>query len=531
MSYYRDLREYLVALEQAGKLVRVQLSVDKDTELHPMVRVQYRGLPESKRRAFLFDNIHDVKGKEYKVPYVVCCMAGSKEIYALGMQCGIEEISEKWEHAQLNPIPPVVVKDGLVQEEVHVGMGLLEHGGIEEFPVPISTPGYDNAPYLTAPYWVTRDPETGKHNIGTYRAQIKSPTRTGVSPHSPNSGLILHWQKCRKLGKPLEAAVVLGASPNIAYVSVARLPTDVDEYDVAGGIAGSGVEVVKCRTIDVMVPAYAEIVLEGVIPTDSLEPEAPFGEAPGYVGHKIITTYFEVQCITHRKNPILQGFLSQFPPSESSKLRGISGEQVLLKYLKHDSGITDVIRVSLWEAAISATICVVQMKKSSPEQSTRVLDALEHGGPAIGKVVIVVDDDINPDDPDMVHWALGRMMPHRDARIVSAQIQLLDYSAAPPEDDERREPTFSNPARASKILIDATRKWPYPPVSLPKRQYMERGLELWEKAGLPKPTLREPWWGYKLGWWPEEDEEEAALAVRGEYYKTGEKAKQQRKKI
>ncbi len=123
------------------------------------------------------------------------------------------------------------------------------------------------------------------------------------------------------------------------------------------------------------------------------------------------------------------------------------------------------------------------------------------------------------------------MMPHRDVRIVPAQIQLLDYSAAPPEEDERREPTFSNPAKASKLLIDATRKWPYPPVSLPKLQYMERGLELWERAGLPKPTLREPWWGYKLGWWPEEDEEAAALAVQGEYYRTGEKAKQQRKKI
>lgn len=529
--YYRDLRDYLVALERAGKLVRVRMDVNKDTELHPMVRIQFRGLPESERKAFLFEKIHDVKGKEYKIPYVVCCMAGSREIYALGMQCSVEEISNKWEHALLHPIPPVEVESGPVQEEIHIGEGLLEHGGIGEFPVPISTPGYDNAPYLTAPYWVTRDPETGKHNIGTYRAQLKSPTRTGVSPHAPDSGLILHWQKCRALGKPLEAAVVLGTAPNIAYVSVARLPKEVDEYDIAGGIAGSGVEVVKCQTIDVMVPAYAEIVLEGIIPTDTLEPEAPFGEARGYMGHRMITTYFEVQCITHRKSPIYQGFLSQFPPSESSKLRGIAGEQVLLKYLKHDCGITDVLRISLWEAAASVTTYVVQMKKSSQEQSTRVLDALEKGGPAIGKVVIVVDDDINPDDPDMVHWALGRMMPHRDARIVAAPIQLLDIAAGPPEEDDRREPTFSNPAKASKLLIDATRKWPYPPVSLPKRQYMERGLELWKQAGLPQPSLREPWWGYPLGWWTKEDEEEADLAVQGEYYKTGEKAKQQRKKI
>ncbi len=531
MAYYRDLREYLAALERAGKLVRVQMAVDKDRELHPMVRVQYRGLPESMRKAFLFENIHDVKGKKYTIPYVVCCMAGSKEIYALGLQCSPEEISARWEQAQLHPLPPVTVANGPVQEEVHVGDSLLAHGGIGEFPVPISTPGYDNAPYLTAPYWITRDPETGRHNIGTYRAQVKSPTRTGVSVHNPDSGLILHWQKCRQLGKPLEAALVLGASPNIAYVSVARLPKDVDEYDVAGGIAGAGVEVVKCRTIDVLVPAHAEIVLEGIIPTDTLEPEAPFGEARGYMGHKMVTTFFEAHCITHRKNPILQGFLSQFPPSESSKLRGISGEQVLLKYLKHDSGIADVLRVSLWESGASCTTYVVQMKKSSPEASTRVLDALEKGGPHIGKVVIVVDEDINPEDQDMVSWALGRMMPHRDTRIIAAPIQLLDISAAPPEEDDRREPTFSDPAKASRLLIDATRKWPYPPVSLPKRQYMERGLELWEKAGLPKPTLREPWYGYALGYWNEESEEEADLAVQGEYYQTGEKAIGQRKKI
>ena len=195
---------------------------------------------------------------------------------------------------------------------------------------------------------------------------------------------------------------------------------------------------------------------------------------------------------------------------------------------KHD-GITDVLRVSLWEAAASVTTYVVQMKKLTGAVDART-DALERRT-CHSKVVIVVDDDINPDDPDMVHWALGRMMPHRDARIVAAPIQLLDIAAGPPEEDDRREPTFSNPAKASKILIDATRKWPYPPVSLPKRQYMERGLELWQQAGLPQPSMREPWWGYPLGWWTKEDEEEADLAVQGEYYQTGEKAKRKRKKI
>src|SRR3990172_1909672 len=452
-------------------------------------------------------------------------MAGSTDIYALGMQCRPDQIWEKWEQAQLNPIKPVVVGAGPVQEEVHVGDGLLAHGGLEEFPIPISTPGYDNAPYLTAPYWVTKDPETGQYNIGTYRGQVKAPLRTGVAPHTPDAGLVTHLKKAKAMGKPLEAALVMGSAPNIAYVSVARLPENVDEYGVAGGIAGAGVEVVRCQTVDLVVPAHAEIVMEGLIPTDCLEPEAPFGEAPGYMGRKMLTTFFEIQRIMHRKNPIYQGFLSQFPPSESSKIRGVSWEYIIQKYLNHDCDIPQVTEVALHEPTGSSGLCVIQMKKTSPEQSTRVIEAMQKRGPHLVKICIVVDYDINPRDPDMVNWATGRMMPHRDARIVEAPIMLLDYSAAPPEEGHRREPTFTNPPKSSAILIDATMKWPFPPVSLPKKEYMERGLELWAQAGLPKPVLRDPWWGYNLGWWTEEDEEEAGLAGRGGYYKTGEKAK------
>lgn len=532
MAYYRDLREYLATLEQAGKLVRVPFPVNKDTEIHPMVRVQFRGLKEDQRKAFLFENIFDVKGKQYTVPYAVCCMAGSTDIYALGMQCRPEEIGEKWQQAQLNPIKPVVVEAGEVQEEVHIGATLMEHGGLEEFPIPNSTPGYDNAPYLTAPYWVTKDPETGQCNVGTYRAQVKAPLRTGVATHSETQGLNQHWRKCRALGKPLEAAAVLGMSPNIAYVSTARLPDEVDEYDVAGGIAGTPVELVKAKTVDLLVPAHAEIVLEGIIPTDGLEPEAPFGEARGYMGIKMMANYFEIRCITHRKNPIYQGFLSQFPPSESTKLRCTAWQHIIRKYLVHDCGLPEVTKVVMHEATGGSVFCVVQMKKTAPEQSLRVMDALEKGARMLGKMAVIVDHDIDPGDMDAVLWALGRMMPHRDMRLVEGKTFLLDYSTNSSQERHMGgEPTFTENAKSSIVLIDTTMKWPYPPVSLPKREYMERALELWAQAGLPEPTLKTPWFGYPLGWWTDEDAEEADLAVRGEHYVTGEKARRQRKPV
>lgn len=137
MAYYRDVREYLNALEAAGKLVRVKQPVDKDTEVHPLVRLQYRGLPESERKAFLFENVRDARRRKFDIPVAVACYAGSLDIYALGMQCNKEEIFAKWTHAQAHPIKPVEVAAGLCQETVIAG-DELKRTGLDLLPVPIS---------------------------------------------------------------------------------------------------------------------------------------------------------------------------------------------------------------------------------------------------------------------------------------------------------------------------------------------------------------------------------------------------------
>jgi len=165
-KYYRDFREHLKALEELGKLVRVKREINKDTELMPLVRWQFRGLDEGQRKAFIFENVVDAKGKKYPMPVTVGTLAATTEIYAIGMMCEPEEIHERWTQAQLNPIDPVVVESGPAQEVVWQDNDLRNGHGLDMIPVPISTPGFDNAPYLTSANWITKDPETGVYNMG-----------------------------------------------------------------------------------------------------------------------------------------------------------------------------------------------------------------------------------------------------------------------------------------------------------------------------------------------------------------------------
>jgi UbiD family decarboxylase len=334
MSYFKDVREHLAALDAAGLLVRVDRKINKDTELNPLVRLQFRGLPESDRKAFLFTNVTDVSGRQFSIPVVVGCLAASRRIYGMGLQCDPAKIAQQWAKARGEPIEPVFGDRGPVHEEIHMREELDQAGmGLEEFPIPISTPGFDAGPFTTCSQWITKDPETGVRNIGTYRGMVKSRIRLGMNAGG-GQHISQHWRKWQKLDKPMPAAVVIGAPPNVAYASVIKIPYGVDEYAVAGGLAGEPVPIVKAKTVDIEVPANAEIVIEGFLRTDVLEPEAPFGEFTGYMDPQQLNPYFEITCITHRKNPVFVTMISQFPPSESSKIRTVGSEGNAISYLR-----------------------------------------------------------------------------------------------------------------------------------------------------------------------------------------------------
>ncbi len=524
MAYLKDIREHLRLLEEQGKLVRIKRPINKDTELMPFVRLQFRGLPEEDRLAFLFENVVDVKGRKYDMPVAVGIIAGSREIYAMGLGCRIEDLRERWAQALQTQMPPKLVRTGPVQEVVITGDDLYKDGnGTEKIPIPISTPGYDNAPYTTATHWMTRDLDTGIRNVGNYRSQYKAKDRLGIYVN-PAQHIYIHWDKARRKGVPLQAALVMGGAPSIAHTAAAKIPYGVDELAVAGALMGEPLEVVKCKTIDMEVPAHAEIVIEGELDTEYLEPEAPFGEYGGYMGDRVLNPFVRVKCITHRRDAIYHAIISQMPPSESSKLRQIAYEGVYYKFLRYDCNIPTIRDVSFHDSGGSTQYLVIQMDKANPGQPWQALNAAAALDSTIGKIIIVVDGDIDPRDAESVNWALSfRMMPHRDSRVIRGKASALDHSAAPLGVLTHEEATYPSIEGTSAILVDATRKWAYPPVSLPRRDFMENALELWEAEGLPKLKLKMPWFGYDLGYWNQEFAEEAELALRGEHYQTGEK--------
>src|SRR5471032_423974 len=283
-----DFQTHLAALEKLGLLVRVDRPINKDTELHPLVRWQFQGgLPEEERRAFLFTNVVDSSGRRYDMPVAAGALAASPQIYAIGMGRPVEDIGSAWMAAIGNPIAPVKITSPPCQEVVIKGDELRKpNGGLKTLPVPVSTPGFDAAPYLTATLCITKDPENGVRNMGTYRAALKAPDRLAVrmvAREATGAGGYLHWLKYRARREKMPIAIVIGAAPIVVFTGPQKLAVDVDEMAVAGGAAGAPIRMTRCRTIDLEVPADSEIVIEGLIDPEVLEPEAPFGESNGYV--------------------------------------------------------------------------------------------------------------------------------------------------------------------------------------------------------------------------------------------------------
>jgi len=527
MAYYKNLREWLSALESKGLLARVSRRIDKDTEMHPLVRLQFRGLPERDRKGWLFENVTDVSGRTYDMPVALAVMAPSRAVYALGM--GVDSpdrIAAKWAAAQTHPIAPRVIDfPAPCHELVYEGRALEQAGGAGMLPVPISTPGFDSGPFLSSGHWVTKDPESGEYNFGTYRGQIKSPTRIGLFAFAYQD-ISKHWNKARAMKRPLEAAIVIGCTPNLSYCSTARLPAS--EYPVAGGIAGEPVELVRCKTVDLLVPAESEIVIEGIIPTDELEPEGCFGEFTGYMAQRAFDKFMNVTCITRKRDAIFQAFLSQFPPSESSVLRGVGLEGLLYKMLTVDHKMKGILEVALLDTSGSHGVCVVKVDRSACPDPMAPLRVITSMARAIPKILIAVDGDIDARDADAVLWAISyRVQPQRDSEIREINIPTgLDFSLAPPSARSEVET-----AKASAILIDATCKWEYPPISLPRKEFMERAQSIWRELGLPELELKQPWFGYNLGSWSEEDQADAERAIRGEHYLTGELRAAQRVRL
>jgi 4-hydroxy-3-polyprenylbenzoate decarboxylase len=522
---YPDLHDHIRAIEDAGLLIRVDRPINKDTEMHPLVRWQFRGgIAEKDRKAFLFTNVHDAKGRKYDIPVLVGGLAANREIYRIGIGCAFGEMDARWVRAINNPIEPRIVDDAPCHEIVITGKALDKPGnGLDGIPLPISTPGWDIAPYTTLSQYITKDPDTGTQNVGNYRGQVKTRRRLGMNPSLElRPGIYNHWEKLRARGfKKLPCAVVLGAPPCVTFASVQKIPERLDELHVAGALVGAPLNVVKAKTVDLLVPAEAEIVIEGFIDTEYLEPEAPFGESHGHVNLQEFNAFMDVTAITRRRDAVLTSIISQVTPSESSTIKRIGMEPLFLNYLTTTLGIKGIKRVAMHEPLtnIRKVIALICERDMPTTEVWRALYGAAVLHRAAGKYVIAVNDDIDPDNADAILWAMSyRANPS------------LDFHILPHRDQGHGPRSKRNGGQDASVLIDATLKEAFPPISLPKREYMERAKVIWEELGLPELKPEAPWFGYSLGEWPDEMEEAAQRAVRGDYFATGAMLEKRRRK-
>jgi UbiD family decarboxylase len=421
-----------------------------------------------------------------------------------------------------NPIPPVLVDKAPCQEVVQTEKDLTaERGGLASLPVPISTPGFDSAPYLTATLCVTKDPENGVQNMGTYRAALKANDRLGVRMASRlgGAGGYLHWQKYKKLGKPMPCAIVVGCAPAVLFTGPQKLPVDLDEMTVAGGLIGKAVRTVRCKTIDLVVPADSEIVIEGIIDTDLLEPEGPFGESHGHVALEDFNMSMRVTAITRKRKAVFLSIISQVTPSESSVLKKVAYEPLFLEHLRHDLGIRGIKRVVMHEPLTNLRkVIFLQFDRGTPKTEVwRGMQGAASLQAQCGKLVIAVSEDISADNADAIFWSLAYRSNFME------DVHITPYRSS------GHGPKSGRAAVEGTMMIDATLKHDMPPLALPTEEYMTRAKKIWEELGLPHVAPQAPWHGYDLGDWDEEWSEFAKIAVAGDWRRSGQSTYKRRR--
>jgi 4-hydroxy-3-polyprenylbenzoate decarboxylase len=304
---------------------------------------------------------------------------------------------------------------------------------------------------------------------------------------------------------------VVGCAPVVTFTGPQKLAIDMDEIGVAGALAGEPIRTVKCLTVDLDVPADSEIVIEGLIDPEMLEPEGPFGESHGYIALEDFNMSMQVTAITHKKKPVFVSIISQVTPSESSVIKKVAYEPMFLSHLRDQLGIKGIRAVSLHEP-LSNVRPVIFLKFTQGAPRTEVWRAL-HGASGLradcGKIVVAVSDDIDPTNTDAVWWSIAyRANPVEDVHVV-------------PHRAGGHGPKAGRRSNDSSLLIDATLKQAFPPLALPTREFMDRARKIWDELELPALSPQPPWHGYTLGDWNETWETYAKRAVTGGWEQSG----------
>jgi len=443
---YRSLEEFVEALRAAGQLHVVETAVDPRLEISEITdRVVKAGGP-----ALLFRN---VKGSRFPV---LTNQFGSARRMAMALDAEhLDDVAERIRKLieieppggsflgkltgalRLAPFASAIpkrVRDASVQEIV------MDRPDLSALPV-LTTWPLDAGPFITLPLVITKDPRTQRYNVGMYRMQVFSATETGM-----------HWQRhkhgrahAQAWGAKIPAAVAIGTEPALTYAATAPLPPILDEFAFAGLLRGKPVEIVRAKSVDLMVPAHAEFVLEGYVDNEDLRTEGPFGDHTGVYSLADRYPTFHVTCITHRRSPIYAATVVGKPPMEDAWL-GKATERIFLPILR--AMLPEVVDMNLPVEGGFHNLAIVSIRKSYPGHAKKVMNALWGLGHMmmLTRMLVIVDADVDVQDPRAVAWfVLNNLAPDRDVVTMPGPVDDLDHGSY-------------SVAYGTKIGVDATRK-------------------------------------------------------------------------
>ncbi|NLE74480.1 MAG: menaquinone biosynthesis decarboxylase [Actinobacteria bacterium] len=478
----KDLRDFIKLLQAGKELVHIDAEVDAVLEISEITdRVSKRGGP-----ALLFN-----RPKGHRVP-ILTNQFGSESRMAAALRCSsLEELAGRIAELTALEMPqgfgdrlralgrlrsmagfgPRTIKEGLCQEIVYRGedvdLGLL--------PVLTCWPG-DGGPFITLPVVFTKHPVTGRRNAGMYRLQVFNHNTTGMHWHI-HKDAAEHYR--RSPGR-LEVAVAIGTDPAVTYAATAPLPGGLDEMLFAGFLRGGAVEMVRCVSVDLEVPAHTEFVLEGYVDPDETRLEGPFGDHTGFYSPAAQYPVFHVTALTHRKDPIYAATLVGIPPMEDCYLAKAT-ERLFLPLLRLT--LPEVVDMDLPAAGVFHNCAILSIRKAYPMHARKIMHAVWGTGQMqFTKCVIVVDEDVDVHDyQSLAFHVFSNVDPKRDFLFTEGPLDILDHSSP-------------HEGWGSKVGIDATRTWPqeghqrvWPEKLVMDPEVRARIDTLWPQLGLDGP--------------------------------------------
>src|SRR5829696_3892886 len=448
---FKDLNAFIATLDRERQLARITDPVDPDLEIAAVtdrVSKSPGGGP-----ALLFEN-----PTGYDIPVAINLFGSMRRMcMALGVETlddlarDVEELTSPRLPAgifdamkmlptvgRLKDALPKTVKDGACQEVVRTD------GTLDEIPILKCWPE-DGGRYITLPLVFTKDPEAGTRNIGTYRMQVFDGRSTGMHWQRHKGGA-QHYRVAERLGQRLEVAVALSPEPVLTYCATAPMPEGLDELILGGFLAKRRVELVKCVTVDLEVPASAHIVLEGYVEPGERRREGPFGDHTGFYSQPDEYPVFHLTCLTQRKKPTYLTTVVGVPPMEDYYL-GLASERIFLPMIRKT--LPEIVDMHFPAEGIFHNLVLVSIDKRYPGHARKIMNAFWGLGQLMfSKTIIVVDRDVDVQNVSEVAWIAGTHVdPQRD----------IQFTRGPMDDLENASDL---PAYGSKMGIDATRKWP-----------------------------------------------------------------------